>query len=36
MSSTPTDEESATEEVGGDVVGREPNGGPEIEGPNSA
>jgi hypothetical protein len=36
MSSAPTNEEAATEDAGGDVVGRGPNGGPEIEGPNSA
>ena len=36
MSSARTDEEAATEEAGGDVVGRVPSGGPEIEGPNSA
>jgi len=36
MRSAPTNEEAATEQAGGDVVGRKPNGGPEIEGPNSA
>ena len=32
----PTDEELATEAAGGDVVGREPAGGIDIEGPNSS
>jgi hypothetical protein len=36
MSSAPTNEEAAKEDAGGDVVGRGPNGGPEIERPNSA
>jgi hypothetical protein len=31
-----TDEAVASVEAGGDVVGREPDGGPDIEGPNSA
>jgi hypothetical protein len=36
LSTGRTDEEPATEEAGGDVVGWEPSGRPEIEGPNSA
>ena len=36
LGSVPTDEEFATEEAGGEVVGREPGGSPAIEGPNSA
>jgi hypothetical protein len=34
--STPTDEELATEEAGGEVVDGQPGGRPDIEGPNSA
>jgi len=36
MQSVPTEEQSATEAAGGDIVGREPNGDLDIEGPNSA
>jgi hypothetical protein len=31
-----TEEEAAAEDAGGDEVGREPDGAPDIEGPNSA
>jgi hypothetical protein len=34
--SVPSDEESAAEAAGGEVVGREPGGDLDIEGPNSA
>jgi hypothetical protein len=34
--SAPSGEEVATAEAGGEVVGREPSGGVDIEGPNSA
>ena len=36
LGSAPTEEEFATEEAGGDVVGRKQDGSPDIEGPNSA